>query len=135
MASFGRRHPDGVDYDTEQIATISAGYTQGVNSYLLDSRGDILMVRTGGALDDDGRIDVLGRAENAEVSEEVPHLLSQTGAFDDLLTRVVAQGCISYEEKVPFWSDTAIKSRWMCIPNDGTNDMPEEKMIFSEMQA
>lgn len=123
---------NGARYETEQIATISAGYTQGVNSYLFDSRGDVLMVRTGGALADDGRIDVLGRAGGTVVSADAPQLLSRTGAFTDLLSRTVVQGCISYEENVPFWSDAAIKSRWMCIPNDGTHDSADEQILFSE---
>lgn len=123
---------NGAIYDTEQIATISAGYTQGVNSYLFDSRGDILMVRTGGALDDDGRIDVLVRAGNTQASADAPQLLSQTGAFTDMLSRVAVEGCISYEENTPFWSDAAIKSRWLCIPNDGTHDSPDEQIVFSE---
>lgn len=122
----------GPAYDTEQIATISAGYTQGVNSYLFDSRGDILMVRTGGALDDDGRIDVLTRAGGTQVTSEAPTLLSQTGAFTDLLSRTAVEGCISYEENTPFWSDAALKSRWLCIPNDGTHNATNEKIVFSE---
>ena len=123
---------NGAAFDTEQIATISAGYAQGINSYLFDSRGDILMVRTGGALQDDGRIDVLVRAGETEVSAEAPQLLSQTGAFTDMLSRTAVEGCISYEENTPFWSDAAIKSRWLCIPNDGTHDSAEEKIVFSE---
>ena len=123
---------NGAQYDTEQIGTISAGYGQGINSYLFDSRGDILMVRTGGALADDGRIDILTRAGNVEVSADAPQLLSSTGAFSDLLTRTAVEGCISYEENVPFWSDASIKSRWLCIPNDGTHDSANEQIVFSE---
>lgn len=123
---------NGSSYDTEKIATVSAGYTEGVNSYLFDSRGDVLMVRTGGALADDGRIDVLSRSGNVEVSTDIPQLLSQTGAFADLLSRTAVEGCISYEENTPFWSDAAVKSRWLCVPNDGTHDAPDEQIVFSE---
>jgi hypothetical protein len=31
---------------------------------------------------------------------------------------------------VPFWSDGALKTRWIAIPNDGTHDSPEEEVIF-----
>lgn len=122
----------GSTYDTEQIATISAGYNEGVNSYLFDSRGDILMVRTGGALADDGRIDVLGRSGNTEALADAPQLLSRTGAFTDMLSRTSVEGCISYEENVAFWSDAAVKSRWMCVPNDGSHNTAAEKIVFSE---
>ena len=123
---------NGATFDTELIANISAGYAQGINSYLFDSRGDILMVRTGGALQDDGRIDILGRAGGTEVLADAPQLLSQTGAFTDMLSRTAVEGCISYEENMPFWSDTAMKSRWLCIPNDGTHDSADERIVFSE---
>ena len=60
-----------------------------------------------------------------------PTLLSQTGAFSDMVNLIPGAGLIPYEMIEPFWSDGAAKFRWMAIPNDGTHDTPEEQIIFS----
>ena len=46
----------------------------------------------------------------------LPKLLSQTGAFSDLRNLVPAAGLMPYELIVPFWSDRAVKRRWVAIP-------------------
>ena len=46
-----------------------------------------------------------------------PALLSQTGAFRDAARLLPAAGLIPYDIIVPFWSDGAVKTRWMaCLP-------------------
>lgn len=62
-----------------------------------------------------------------------PALLSETGAFKDLVTLEPADGLIPYDLNVPFWSDGARKTRWIAIPNDGTHDTPEEQVIFNSV--
>lgn len=47
---------------------------------------------------------------------ELPQLLSETGIFEDLETLAPEAGIIPYEPIVAFWSDSAIKSRWVYIP-------------------
>jgi hypothetical protein len=54
-----------------------------------------------------------------------PRLLSQTGAFTDTARLQAAPGLIPYTVNSPLWSDGAVKSRWMALPN-GT------KIEFSE---
>ncbi|WP_116772097.1 PKD domain-containing protein [Maribacter litoralis] len=61
-----------------------------------------------------------------------PLTLSQTGAFTDLSNLTVSSGYLPYEMIDPFWSDGASKKRWMAIPNDGSHDLPEEKIQWSE---
>tara|TARA_R110000765_G_scaffold168384_3_gene273422 strand:- start:54342 stop:60860 length:6519 start_codon:yes stop_codon:yes gene_type:complete len=61
-----------------------------------------------------------------------PLTLTATGAFTDVPNLVVADGFIPYEMIDPFWSDGALKKRWMGIPNDGTHDTAGEKVIWSE---
>ncbi len=61
-----------------------------------------------------------------------PSLLSQTGAFSDLSTLTPISGLIPYDMIEPFWSDGAIKKRWIAIPNDGTHNTSEEQIQFSE---
>src|SRR3954452_12058638 len=48
-----------------------------------------------------------------------PPVLSATGAFRDLKTLTPAEGLIPYTVNSPLWSDGALKSRWMAVPNDG----------------
>lgn len=61
-----------------------------------------------------------------------PNLLSETGVFSDLITLTPAEGLIPYELIESFWSDGALKKRWMVIPNDGLHDTVDEKINFSE---
>lgn len=55
-------------------------------------------------------------------NEALPPMLSQTGAFKDTPHLVPADGLIPYDVNVPFWSDGALKSRWMEIPNEVGKD-------------
>jgi uncharacterized repeat protein (TIGR03806 family) len=48
----------------------------------------------------------------------LPKLLSQTGAFSDLKNLVPAPGLMNYELVVPFWSDRAVKTRWVAVPSE-----------------
>lgn len=65
----------------------------------------------------------------------VPNLLSQTGAFSDLLALTPNPGVIPYDMIEPFWSDGADKFRWMAVPNDGTYDTADEQITFSNDEA
>jgi uncharacterized repeat protein (TIGR03806 family) len=47
----------------------------------------------------------------------IPPLLSQTGAFTNLRTLSPAPGLMAYDLVVPFWSDGALKSRFVAIPS------------------
>jgi len=52
-------------------------------------------------------------------STNFPAKLSQTGLFTDVLNLVPTQGLIEYEINAPFWSDGAIKRRWVGVPGTG----------------
>jgi uncharacterized repeat protein (TIGR03806 family) len=52
-------------------------------------------------------------------SGSIPTLLSETGAFSDTPNRVPVAGLIPYAPNTPLWSDSAVKSRYMAVPNDG----------------
>jgi len=49
-------------------------------------------------------------------SGTIPATLSATGAFQDLSTLDPSPGVIPYQMNAPFWSDGALKSRWISIP-------------------
>lgn len=56
--------------------------------------------------DDEGNID----------APDFPLLLSQTGAFADVLTLTPREGLVPYDIQAPLWSDGALKRRWMSLP-------------------
>jgi autotransporter-associated beta strand protein len=60
----------------------------------------------------------------------LPPLLSQTGAYSDTPNRVPAAGLLPYAPNVPLWSDGAVKSRYMAVPNNGGVITPNEQIAF-----
>ncbi|MEM7097841.1 MAG: PQQ-dependent sugar dehydrogenase [Pseudomonadota bacterium] len=123
---------NGDGHDIEQIGSVTAGFPDGVNGYLMDSKGDVLLAKTSGGQDPNGEIQVLARANDVVPAPEPPDALSQTGAFLNLQNLTPHAGCIPYDLNVPFWSDDAAKFRWMCVPNDGTHNTGAEQIGFSE---
>jgi hypothetical protein len=61
----------------------------------------------------------------------LPPLLSGTGAYTNLLKRVPAAGLIPYVPNVPLWSDGAVKSRYLALPNSGGSLTPDEQIQFA----
>ncbi|MBA3883486.1 MAG: hypothetical protein H0X73_12465, partial [Chthoniobacterales bacterium] len=60
-----------------------------------------------------------------------PPVLSATGAFRDLQTLTPVDGLIPFTVNSPLWSDGAIKSRWMAVPNDGPPYTAAEQIAFA----
>ena len=60
-----------------------------------------------------------------------PLLLSETGAFSDLSTVVPSEGVIPFTVNSPLWSDGALKSRWIALPNDGPPYDAGEQIAFA----
>ncbi len=65
----------------------------------------------------DGNILRLVRGDGGE-EPSFPLTLSDTGAFKNLSTLEPEEGVLAYEPNVSFWSDYAIKSRWVSVPDD-----------------
>ncbi len=65
-------------------------------------------------------------------NETMPQSLSQTGAFSNLTNLTPTDGLIPYDLVESFWSDGALKKRWIGIPNDGAHDTAEEQIDYSE---
>jgi uncharacterized repeat protein (TIGR03806 family) len=61
----------------------------------------------------------------------MPALLSQTGAFGDTPNLTPIDGLIPYSVNVPLWSDSAVKTRWMSVPNNGVPYTPSEQIAFA----
>ena len=90
--------------------------------------------------DHDGELYALGQGNNVKIHKfklagttpAPPARLSQTGAFTNLANLTTRSGIIPYDLIEPFWSDGAVKKRWMAIPNNGSHNTVTEKIKFSE---
>ena len=96
-----------------------------------DSVGEILICQLMGNKTE-GLIYKLQPKDTVASNIQAPALLSQTGAFSDLATLTPTAGIIPFEPNVTFWSDGALKKRWISLPNDGSHDSAEEQIQFSE---
>ena len=47
-----------------------------------------------------------------------PHKLSETGVFENLSDLKICSSALKYEVNLPFWSDGALKRRWIILPKD-----------------
>jgi uncharacterized repeat protein (TIGR03806 family) len=61
----------------------------------------------------------------------LPPLLSQTGVFSDTPGLVPAAGLIPYAPNAPLWSDGAVKTRYMGVPNNGGSITAGEQINFT----
>lgn len=64
----------------------------------------------------------------SRVDGVLPKFLSQTGAFKDVRTLTPNDSLIPYDLNISFWSDGAMKSRWVVVPNENED---AEKIKFS----
>ena len=61
----------------------------------------------------------------------LPLLLSQTGAFTNTSNLGTVGGLIPYNVNTPLWSDAALKSRWLVLPNSGAPYTTDEQIGFA----
>ncbi len=75
---------------------------------------------------DDGELylaelDSISRLEPGETGNpEFPATLSETQLFSDAAALIPAPGMVEYEVNAPLWSDRALKTRWMALPEGET---------------
>jgi uncharacterized repeat protein (TIGR03806 family) len=82
----------------------------GLNSFGVDPQnGDVLISNL--------TTNSVNRLVHSPPTGNPPAKLSQTGAFQDLVTLTPNAGIVPYEPKVTFWSDYALKTRWFSIPD------------------
>jgi hypothetical protein len=60
----------------------------------------------------------------------LPALLSQAGVFNNTASMTPVAGLISYAPNVALWSDGALKTRYMGVPNNGGAITPDEQIAF-----
>jgi uncharacterized repeat protein (TIGR03806 family) len=61
----------------------------------------------------------------------LPLLLSQTGVFSNTPSMTPTNGLIPYVPNVPLWSDGALKTRYLAVPNNGGVITPNEQITFA----
>ena len=105
------------------------GDNNGISSFATNAVGEIFVLKLFGTDEDGG---VIYKLKQGNTVPEPPQLLSQTGAFSDLINLTPASGIVPYTVNAPLWSDRAAKKRWIALPNDGTHDTEEEQIAFSE---
>jgi uncharacterized repeat protein (TIGR03806 family) len=79
-----------------------------LSSFGVDQNGELYLVELG------GQIKVLERDSSSP--PQFPLTLSATGLFNNLQSLSPAPGVYPYEVNHPFWSDHAIKQRWLAYP-------------------
>jgi uncharacterized repeat protein (TIGR03806 family) len=87
----------------------------GLSSFGLDANGEIYFCQMSSI---SGRIFTLARGGPPPPDHPLPKLLSQTGAFADTARLKPANYLIPYSVNSPLWSDGAVKSRWMALPEN-----------------
>ncbi|MEO7165282.1 MAG: hypothetical protein ABI041_20350 [Bdellovibrionia bacterium] len=55
-----------------------------------------------------------------------PQKLSETGIFEDLSQLKTCPLALEYKVNLPFWSDGAVKRRWIILPKDGKIEFKPE---------
>ncbi len=93
--------------------------------------------------DNDGELYLLSYGSNQHIYKiiesidddfnNMPQLLSDTQVFSNLSTLDVIDGIVPYELYESFWSDGALKKRWIAVPNtDGVHSGTNEQIQYSE---
>jgi uncharacterized repeat protein (TIGR03806 family) len=65
----------------------------------------------------------------------LPPLLSQTGVFSNTPTITPTNGLIPYVPNTPLWSDGALKTRYLAVPNNGGVITPSEQITFAPTRS
>lgn len=116
-----------VDIDTGEYEQIGTFLPEDIISFGEDAQGELYILNLGFATNIYKLID-----DDIDYGPP-PQLLSETGIFSDLNTLEVIDGYVPYELYESFWSDGALKKRWIAVPNnDGVHSGNDEQIMYSE---
>jgi len=87
----------------------------GLSSFGVDANGEIYFCQMSSI---GGRIFTLARGGPPPPSRLMPKMLSQTGIFSDMKTMEPRDFLVPYSVNTPLWSDGAVKSRFMALPEN-----------------
>lgn len=91
------------------LSNTQVGSVGGLYSFGEDAAGELRAVSGAGG--------IFRFTQSAGGGSAPPALLSQAGIFGDLATLEAAPGFIAYELNHAFWSDGALKRRWLAVPD------------------
>lgn len=100
-----------------------AGYT-GLSSFGIDDQNELYMLKMGQPSKIYKLVSAASLEQDTDFRSKVPRSISQLHAFKDLTHLVAAPGIIPYGVNASFWSDGALKQRWIALPGD-------ERITFS----
>jgi uncharacterized repeat protein (TIGR03806 family) len=108
--------------NTTPTVTLGNGLDTGlsISAFGQDTNGEVYVVHLGGTLH---RL-----VQGAGGGRQIPTDLSQTGCVNAATPSQPAAGLIPYAPNAPFFSDGAVKARWLALPNgqrigiDANND-------------
>ena len=94
-----------------------------ISAIVLDPDGELLVVDHRG----EGQAGLyhLEHVEPTDEPSNFPRKLSETGLFAAVANHDVADGLIPYSVNAPFWSDGAIKTRFVGLPKEGRIEMAD----------
>ena len=114
-----------IDTDTGDYTQLGNFSSTNIISFGEDEQGELYIMKQGTS-------SLYKMVSKNSPTSNMPSLLSETGAFKNLNTLEPTDGLIPYDLVESFWSDGALKKRWIGIPNDGTHNTAGEKIAFSE---
>lgn len=136
FGDFGSGRIWHVARDAVPTQSFTTGFESGLSiaSFAQDSAGEIYVVHYGGTLH---RL----RAGSAGGSS-VPALLSETGCVNAASPSQPAAGLIPYALNAPFWSDGAVKQRYLALPDgqrivvnaDGDMEFPDGSVLVKHFR-
>jgi uncharacterized repeat protein (TIGR03806 family) len=112
----------------EELLDLPYSSKSGLSSLGQDAKGELYLCVLGTHGGEDGQLLRLARATPGQ-GGTLPKRLSQTGIFSDLASLTPEPGVIAYEVNSPLWSDGAHKTRWMMVPGNGQDPVPENDRI------
>ena len=81
-----------------------------------------------------GTLPPLTPNSSGDPDRTAPALISEIDAFANAATLEVVEGVLPYDLIQPFWSDGALKRRWMAVPSDGIPDASHERIGYSDVE-
>jgi len=137
FTDFGSGRVWDIPNDTEPTVTMTDGLESGMNisSFGEGNDGELYAVNIGGNLH---RVTASGGAAGAGVATQ----LSATGCVSQSDVTQPASGLIPYAPSAAFWSDGALKERWIGLPNgqnitvgaDGDWDFPNGTVLMKNFR-
>ncbi len=95
-----------------------------ISAISVDVNGELIVVDHRG--DKQGGLYHLELVPSDSKPNRFPRFLSETGLMQNMPQHQVERGLIPYSVNAPFWSDGALKSRYIALPTDGQIEIPDQ---------